>query len=363
MCCNEFHAPSGVLSQLITTLPSTLSTAMPSIKVKSSTGKTEYNYTISTPSKDSAKTIDPKLPTVLFLHAVYLSSSIFHYQFADPRLRRFNLVTLDLRLHGQTTGDFLPLTYNEHNAAEDISKFMDALKLPACHIVGCSMGSMIGAQFSINYPKKVLSLFMMSPLGSTEPADIAEGREEITEYWMEGAKSNDEAALLDALYGARQFAFSNKTTTLITGLVNGTYPIVKKNWIPKNFDAYRTATVDLIIQRKQHTREELSQIMVPVTIAHGMDDIPYPPNVTEEYFGRLQDAGVNVKMHKIDGAPHFICVDVGKEINTVLHDFLMANISEPAPDVPTRHVLSPWDAQLRKDGWDPEEDDDHLCII
>jgi pimeloyl-ACP methyl ester carboxylesterase len=96
-------------------------------------------------------------------------------------------------------------------------------------------------------------------------------------------------------------------------LVNGTYPIVKKNWIPKNFDAYRTATVDLIVQRKEHTQEELRKIKVPVALAHGMDDIPYPSTVTEEYLRRLQEAGINAKLYKINGAPHFICVDTSKE--------------------------------------------------
>ncbi|KAK7437948.1 hypothetical protein VKT23_018383 [Stygiomarasmius scandens] len=336
---------------------------MPSTKVRTSTGKTDFSYTISTPTKDSAKSIDSKLPTVLFLHAVYLSSSIFHYQFSDPQLRRFNLVTVDLRLHGQTTGDNPPATYNEHDAAEDIAKFMDAVKLPPCHIVGCSMGTMIATQLAITYPKKCLSLFLMSPLGLAEPADIAEGREEITEYWMEGSKSNDEAALLDALYGARQFAFSNKTTSLITGLVNATYPLVKKNWVPKNFDAYRTVTVDFIVQRREHSREELSNIRVPVALAHGLDDIPYPPTVSEDYLIKLQDAGVKATLHEIAGAPHFICVDPGKEINNVLYDFLSQNMKEAVPPLPTKETLSPWDADLKKHGWDPEEDDHDIFVI
>ncbi|THU94508.1 alpha/beta-hydrolase [Dendrothele bispora CBS 962.96] len=336
---------------------------MPSTKVKTSTGKTEFSYTISTPTKDSAKSIDNKLPTVLFLHAVYLSSSIFQYQFSDPRLRRFNLVSVDLRLHGQTAGDNPPAAYNECDAAEDIAKFMDAIKLPPSHIVGCSMGTMIATQLAMSYPKKCLSLFLMSPLGLTEPADIAEGREEITDYWMEGAKSNDEAALLDALYGARQFAFSNKTTTLITSLVNATYPLVKKNWVPKNFDAYRTVTVDFIAHRKEHSMEELAQIKVPVALAHGLDDIPYAPEVSEVYFKRLLDAGVDATLHKVTGAPHFICVDPGKEVNDLLHDFLLQNLREVAPPIPTKETLSPWDRDLRKNGWDPEDDDDVLHII
>lgn len=113
---------------------------MPTTKIKSSTGKTKFNYTISTPSSSSAKHIDKNLPTLLFIHAVYIGHQIFQRslpvaslllgltftsgQFEDPQIRRFNCVALDLRVHGHTTGDPIPEGYGAKEAAEDIAKFM-----------------------------------------------------------------------------------------------------------------------------------------------------------------------------------------------------------------------------------------------
>lgn len=51
---------------------------MPSVKIKAAAGSTTIYYTISTPTKTNAKAIDPKLPTLLFLHPVYVSQEAFH---------------------------------------------------------------------------------------------------------------------------------------------------------------------------------------------------------------------------------------------------------------------------------------------
>lgn len=89
---------------------------MPTIKVKSSLlASFEVNYNIATPTNASAKSIDNSLPTILFLHPVYISSPVFHSesletfkdgkvaysasldQLNDPILRKFNCVTVDSR--------------------------------------------------------------------------------------------------------------------------------------------------------------------------------------------------------------------------------------------------------------------------
>ncbi|KAK7437949.1 hypothetical protein VKT23_018384 [Stygiomarasmius scandens] len=293
---------------------------MPSVDVKTNnTGHTQFHYVISTPQQDSADCIDPDLPTVLFLHAVYLTSSIYHYQFGDPNLRRFNLVAVDLKLHGYTSGDNPPASYNQHDAAEEIARFM--------------------------------------------PEEITEGRQEICEYWIEGYKTGDEAILNDAIYGTLQLAFSNKTIPLITGLTNLTYPLLKKNWGPEHLDAYKIVTFEFLIKREEFSLEELSKIRVPVCLVHGLDDIAYPVKTSEEFRERLQSAGVLTSFHTISDAPHFISVERSRELNGILHDFLLQNTKELPPPIPTSQILSPWDADLRQNGWDPEEEEVDETVI
>ncbi|ESK91575.1 alpha beta hydrolase fold protein [Moniliophthora roreri MCA 2997] len=335
---------------------------MPSIKVKSSTGKTEFKYTISTPTSPNAKSIDKSLPTLLFIHAVYIPRNVYHLQFGDPRLRRFNLVSFDLRTHGETTGDKVPPGYGQKEAAEDVAKLIDALKLPACHVIGMSLGTIIALQLAVSYPDKVESLFLISPLGLEEPPEIAAGRTEIHDYWVEGFQDNkiDEMELLDAIYGSLQLAFSNKTSSLISALVQVLYPTAKKIWGPKDFDAYTTSTLDFFTQRKGYSRQELSKIKAPVKLIHGLDDVAYPIEYTMEQEKLMKDAGLDVTFTTIAHAPHFIVVDYGLEVNGVLHDYVMKYAKGSVPPAPS-DAVSPWDAQLRKAGWVPgdmSDDDD-----
>ncbi|THU78604.1 alpha/beta-hydrolase [Dendrothele bispora CBS 962.96] len=339
---------------------------MPSIKVKSSTGKTEFRYNIATPTSASAKSIDKSLPTVLMLHPVYVSSEIYHLQHLDPRLRKFNLVTVDYRMHGETTGDKIPPSYRQAEAAEDIVKLMDALKLPPCHIVGLSLGTIIGLQIAVSYPGKVRSLFLMSPLGLEEPQDVAEGRTEIFDYWCQGFSDSgvDEATLMDALYGALQLGVSNRTSTLISAYSTRLFGPAQKLWSPKNFPQFRAATLDIFIERQSHSLEALSTLRnIPIALIHGLDDVAYPLTYTEEFMQQLKDAGVSPKLYKVPGQPHFLNVDTKEpEVNGIMHDFLVENSQEKLGLLPTEPV-SPWTGVLKKHGWDPEEDAEEPHVI
>ncbi|KIY68819.1 alpha/beta-hydrolase [Cylindrobasidium torrendii FP15055 ss-10] len=281
---------------------------MPTIKIKPTAGTLHVSYNISTPTNTNAKTIDPKLPTILFLHPVYIASELFHGQFADRHLRQFNLVALDLRAHGETGGDCPLKKWNQEAAADDIAKFMDALKLPACHIFGLSMGTIIALQLAVSHPKKVLSLFLVSPLGLAEPEDVAAGREEIGEYWSEGLRTNDDAALSDAVHGALQLAFNNAQTNIAAAVTARAVPNAMKNWTKKNIDSYNVGTVKFFTDRKEHSRETLSKFKFPVHLAHCMDDVAYPLEFTEAFLAQLKDAGVNTTFSTIPDAPHFGCV-------------------------------------------------------
>ncbi|KAJ7441770.1 Alpha/Beta hydrolase protein [Mycena galericulata] len=333
---------------------------MPSVKVKSIAGSANIHYTISTPKNPSAKSIDKNLPTVILIHPVYIASELYQLQFADPNLRRFNLVALDLRSHGETTGK-VGATYGREEAAADVAKFMDALHIQSSHFVGVSMGSCISLQFAISYPQRALSLTMISPLPLTEPADVAEGREEIYDCWVEAFKGPgkvDQTALLDSVCGALQLGFSGQQTSLINALIGRAVPNALKNWGPSKLDEYRIATVDFFIKRTAQTPAAVSKITAPVKLVHCGADIAYAIEYTEEVLKLLQENGVNASIVEVPGAIHFGNVSHPREINAQILDSVLRN--SPGMNIPPAQatVVSPFTAALMKAGYDNDQDSD-----
>ncbi|KAK0203347.1 alpha/beta-hydrolase [Desarmillaria ectypa] len=309
------------------------------LRVKSSTGKIAFNYIISTPSFSSAKSINKNLPTLLFIHA-------------DPQIRRFNCVAVDLRLHGHTTSDPLPEGYSAKEAAEDLALFMDEIKLPACHIVGLSMGTMVSMGLAVYYPDKVASLFLVSPLGLEELPDVVDGRKEVAECWKEAFRIGqlDMEAISDSLYGAQQLGFSNRLNSLANALQAIAIPLALKSCVPENFEQYDRALIDFLNNRKEYTAGQLSRIRVPVKLVHCLGDIAYPQEYTERFMQQLKNAAVTVSLATIPEAPHFGVVTHGDIINRLLHDFIMDSCLISVPPAP-REVSSPWEAELIKAGW------------
>ncbi|KAJ7430751.1 Alpha/Beta hydrolase protein [Mycena galericulata] len=332
---------------------------MPLISLETLAGPGSFHYTVSTPTKAHADAIVPGIPTLVMLHPVYIASPIFHPIFADARLRRFNLVTFDLRGHGGTTA-CVEDTYVRETAARDALRLMEALKLPACHLMGVSMGACIALQMAVLAPEKVLSIFMLSALPLVEPPEAAEGRQEIWDCWVaafEDPHNVDDAAIKDAVVGALQLAYNNRETTLSRALVSQAIPDGLKNWAPGNFEAFHTVSVKFFLNRAPHPVSRLSRIACPIALIHCSDDVAYPIHYSEELLDLLQNGGIDARIHRIEGAPHFGNVTHWKETNALLYEFLLAN-SKGAGIPPLQpNVESPFLTDLIQFGLRDKESD------
>lgn len=133
--------PSPLFALLLVSTTLTMPTIEP--PTAPSAGAISFHYTISTPTCASASTIDPALPTLLFLHSVYGDQVMLHCeyypplsfsvcpdvctpqgQFADCNVRRYNCVAVDLREHGLTQNAPVPEGYGVREGAEDVAAFM-----------------------------------------------------------------------------------------------------------------------------------------------------------------------------------------------------------------------------------------------
>ena len=151
---------------------------MQSFKIKGVNGEksTYVYYNISTPTKASAKKIDKTLPTIVFCNPVLLSTYFWEGESELPRpdrpslngsavhsnqsLRRFNLITYDLRGHGKTNGKPVG-TYTRQTAANDLARLLAELSVPRAFVCGVSLGSLVALQFAIDHPASCAGLMLV----------------------------------------------------------------------------------------------------------------------------------------------------------------------------------------------------------
>ncbi|KAK7053604.1 AB hydrolase-1 domain-containing protein [Favolaschia claudopus] len=320
---------------------------MPHIELKaaasSSTDESEsFFYTISTPTSPSASSseIVQELPTIVLIHPVYAGSVLWHPVFADCRLRRFNLVAMDLRGHGETKAG-VGEDYGRDILAGDVLRIMDSLDIAEFHVAGVATGASVALQMAVMAPERVRSVFMVSPAPQIEPAESLQGRQEIVDYWVQAHQNDstevDEIAAADAVYGALQLAYNNKETRLTKAVCSYGVSNAKRNWTGDCLHRSEIITVKYFSNETPFDVSSLKRIRAetPVMLIHGSEDIVYPRFHAEELLGLLRTAGLGkAELLTLEGAPHFANVTHPEEINKFLYDFIAANCGSAVKEFP-----------------------------
>ncbi|KAE9407899.1 alpha/beta-hydrolase [Gymnopus androsaceus JB14] len=313
-------------------------------------GPIKYHYNISTPTETSAKKIVPDRPTIVFIHGVFLAQETFIAQFNDINLRRFNLVAFDLRSHGSTEG-IVPDEYSPRIAAQDVVLLMDALELPPCHFFGLSMGSIIALQLAIDHPERVLSLFLLSPLGLAEPPEVAEGRQAIFDAWAQAFETDepDQETLQFAVEGALELVSKDRHHGIMEAFVSSGLQQALTNWNKQHLKDFRLTTLDFIVKRKPRTSSEFAHFKAPVKLVHCLGDVAYNLSYSSQFLDVLKEAGVDVSLDTVPDASHFGCCEDAHLVNPILHDFIMVNTKTDVPAIVEGTSLSsPWNVRRRK---------------
>ncbi|KAH7105149.1 alpha/beta-hydrolase [Auriculariales sp. MPI-PUGE-AT-0066] len=300
-------------------------------------------------------------------------TSLASAQFVDPHLRRFNLVALDTLSHGKTEGD-VPEVYGQVEAACDVAAFMDAVKLPACIIVGMSLGSVIGLQLALLYPKKVAGLYLVSPLGTEEPEDIQDGRREIYDTWRESFVDGniDKDTLVHCLSGGIELAFSGHATNMVRTLIRIAVPEAVKHWGPGHFEDCAKTTVNIFTDHQSYDPQTLARLSsVPLALVHCSDDIAFTRDYMGVFTSQLSASGVGFDVHEVPGAPHFGSITHSHLINPLLARFVANHWNGPQLlEIEASSVFkSPFEDGMRQVGWrdsgedSGEESDDNRSFL
>ncbi|KAL1749064.1 Alpha/Beta hydrolase protein [Schizophyllum fasciatum] len=354
---------------------------MPQVDLKTASGPVSMQYFLATPANSDARRIDPARPTVLLIHSVFIGAEIFVSQFTDPALRQCNLVAPMLPGHGTTTSPPLTESYTHQAMAEDMALFLDALDIPACHVVGLAVGANVAMELAVLHPDKVTSLTLCSPLALKESEGNVEARQEIMHYWFDAFKDAipDMSLINDALYGSEQMTFSNRYADVraVRAVTKSSIDYASGNWAP---EPEKLQNASIIVNQWHTSRPRTGheawqrffarQIRQPVQIIHFDDDVPYPLPVRQEIIDEFRAAGRDVPMHQVQGTCYGVLVSAN-DVNPLIYRFIASHTQPSLPDpsaVPASVFDSPFDQRLAEcvttqNMSDDEDFDDDFTII
>jgi pimeloyl-ACP methyl ester carboxylesterase len=107
---------------------------------------------------DFGKGCDPARPTILFVHGAGMDHSVWPLQARHFAYRGWNALAVDLPGHGRSGGELLG---SVPAMAEWLGDLIQALGIPAVHLVGHSMGALIALDLAVRYADRIAGLTLL----------------------------------------------------------------------------------------------------------------------------------------------------------------------------------------------------------
>jgi len=100
---------------------------------------------------------DPASPTIVLLHALGCTGLLTWYPCIEPLSRRYRVVTLDLRWHGQ---GIQSEEFSLVDCADDVAALLDELGIDQAMVGGYSMGSIVAQRVWRQHPDRLEGLVL-----------------------------------------------------------------------------------------------------------------------------------------------------------------------------------------------------------
>jgi 3-oxoadipate enol-lactonase len=260
-------------------------------------------------------------PLVLVMGIGY-DSSLWKLQQVPALSKRFQVVIFDNRDAGRSSR--AAQGYSIGDMADDVAGLLNGLDIPHAHLLGLSMGGMIGQEFALRHPDR-LDRLVLSGVGAA-PARSAFDPIRIWS-WVRSHDDSGEA------FGAQQFVWLFSSSFLRNdAAVKQTLALLASNPTPMTPDAYtRQATAYL-----QHdVLDRLGGIQVPTLVVGGEQDLLTPPWILQEVATAIP--GAELRILRGSGSSHLLPLERPAEFNQLVTNFLTDSVgtrkAEPAaPD-------------------------------
>lgn len=145
---------------------------------------------------------------------------------ALPMAVLYRMFAKDFTVYAFSRKTDLPHGYTTHAMARDVKTAMDLLGIEKAHIFGVSMGGMIAQHLAADYPETVEKLVLTVTCARPNPI-----LEESIREWVQFAKENDHAALMESsLRRIYSDGYYRKNKWMI--------PVIGRLTKPKSYDRF-----------------------------------------------------------------------------------------------------------------------------
>jgi pimeloyl-ACP methyl ester carboxylesterase len=246
-------------------------------------------------------------PPLVLVMGIGYDSSLWTLQQVPVLSTRFRVVLLDNRDAGRSSRADHP--YTVADMADDVAGLLDALDIGRTHLLGLSMGSMIGMEFALRHADRLDRLVLAGPAAA--PARSAVDPISIWN-WVKAHDAGGE------VFGGQQLTWLFSSAFLRNQqAVQETIALLAGNPNPVQPAAYdRQATAYLQFDAV----DRLAGIQAPTLVVVGEQDLLTPPWVAREVADAIPAARFEIIAG--DGSSHVLPLERPDDFNRLVTDFL-----------------------------------------
>ena len=237
--------------------------------------------------------------TIVFIHGLGSSARDWEYQ-VNFFSNDYKVLTYDVRGHGDS--DKPPGPYSIPQFSADAATLITKLDLSPSHIVGISMGGMIGFQLALDAPYLVKSLVVIN----AEPELVIKNLKDLLQVWQRH--------ILVRVFGMRKVGEVLGARIFPKESQNELRSVFVERWAENNPRAWLDAFKGLV---GWSVSDRLQEIKCPVLVITADQDYT-PVSAKETFTQNIPDGRLTV----IKDSHHATPIDQTDKFNQVLLTFL-----------------------------------------
>ena len=240
-------------------------------------------------------------PVVCMTHSLTSDGGMWAEQVGPLLAAGYQVLRLDMRGHGGSTP--FEGAYTIEALAADAVAILDALEFRQVHLIGLSMGGMIGQVIAADYPGRLLSL-MACATSARWQGDVAPMRER-----MELVRSSRSLDAIVDVNMERRYSDAFRLRHPVR------WGALRQTFLGTSIAGYLGCT-EAVIAHDVFGR--LGQVAVPTLVVAGTDDLATPPAANREIATQIPGA----QYVEIAGGRHFLNVEFDADFNRIMLGWL-----------------------------------------